>query len=66
VLVTEQQMLAAIRHLIVEEHVVAEPSGAATTAALLAIPNPRARNIVLIVSGANVSLDVLRLAIRAQ
>src|SRR5262249_49487367 len=32
-LVTEAQLLGAIRHLILEEHIVAEPAGAAATAA---------------------------------
>src|SRR5262245_41960552 len=35
VLVTEDQMLDAIRHLALNEHTIAEPAGAATTAALL-------------------------------
>ena len=36
VLVSEEQMLRAIEILLVEEHVLAEPAGAASTAALLA------------------------------
>ena len=62
-LISEQQMLAAIRYLLFEEHVLAEPSGAATTAALLNQPKPAVEKIVLIVSGANVSQDVLQRAI---
>ena len=62
-LVKESEMLAAVRHLLLEEHVVAEPSGAATTAALLQRSSLRAQNIVLIVSGANIAPDVLRLAL---
>jgi threonine dehydratase len=62
-LVSEQQMLAAIRHLLFEEHVLAEPSGAATTAALLQHAHPEGKNVVLIVSGANIPHDVLRLAV---
>jgi threonine dehydratase len=63
-LVGEEEMLAAIRHLLLQEHVLAEPAGAAATAALLR--NPRLyqdRQIVLIVSGANISEEVLRAAI---
>jgi len=62
-LVSEQQMLAAIRHLLFEEHVLAEPSGAATTAALLHHAQPAEKNVVLIVSGANIPHDVLRRAV---
>jgi len=62
-LVKESEMLAAVGHLLLEEHVVAEPSGAATTAALLQRSSLRVQNIVLIVSGANIAPDVLRLAL---
>src|SRR6516225_8438228 len=34
-LVSDEQMLAAIRHLLLEEHLVAEPAGAAACAAIL-------------------------------
>lgn len=62
-LVSEQQMLDAIRHLLLQEHVLAEPSGAATTAALLAQAQPAGKNVALIVSGANIPEDVLQRAI---
>lgn len=61
-LVSEREMLGAIRHLLKEENVLAEPAGAAATAALLQKPDSGARNIVLIVSGANISEEVLRQA----
>ena len=64
-LVSDEQMLEAIRHLLIEEHVVAEPAGAATTAALLSSDRSPGVNIVLIVSGANVSPDVLQRALCA-
>lgn len=64
-LVTEQQMLDAIEHLIMEEHIVAEPAGAAATAALLAEPPNSSGPAVAIVSGANIAPDVLRSAICA-
>lgn len=60
ILVTETEMLRAISLLLVEEHVLAEPSGAASTAALLKASPDFGRNVVLIVSGANISRDVLR------
>jgi threonine dehydratase len=63
VLVSDHEMLAAIRHLVLEEHIVAEPAGAAATAALLQQPSRFGRNIVLLITGANVSHDVLRAAI---
>jgi len=64
VLVSEQQMLSAVRHLLIEEHVVSEPAGAASTAAVVALNSTEFQNIVLIVSGANISPEVLRLALR--
>ncbi|MBX6331045.1 MAG: pyridoxal-phosphate dependent enzyme, partial [Gemmatimonadaceae bacterium] len=65
VLVTDDQMLAAIRHLALEEHVIAEPAGAAATAALLHGKVPCGRYTVLLVTGANVTPDVLRAALCA-
>jgi threonine dehydratase len=62
-LVTEAEMLSAVRHLLFEEHLVAEPSGAAATAALLQDRGPFHRHVVLIISGANVAPEVLRRAI---
>ena len=64
-LVTEEQMLMAIRHLILEEHVVAEAAGAATTAAyLMGDRRSESRNTVLVFSGANISPKVLADAVR--
>jgi threonine dehydratase len=65
VLVSEAQMLSAVRHLLLEEHVVAEPAGAAATAALLKIPVP-GKNVVLLMSGANVAPAVLQAALAAS
>jgi len=42
---------------------LAEPSGAATTAALLHQPQSLDKNVVLIVSGVNIAQDVLRRAV---
>jgi threonine dehydratase len=65
-LVSEQEMLSAIGRLLVDEHVVAEPAGAAATAALLKSHHDECRNVVLLVTGANISREVLRQAINAQ
>jgi threonine dehydratase len=63
VLVSEEQMLRAIEILLVDEHVLAEPAGAASTAALLGECAELGDNVVLVVSGANISRDVLRRAV---
>jgi threonine dehydratase len=63
-LVSEQELLDAIRILLLDEHVVAEASGAAATAAFLQDPSAYANaNVVLSVTGANVSPEVLRRAV---
>jgi threonine dehydratase len=54
VLVTEEQMVGAVRRLYLEEGVLAEPAGAATTAAWLQHP-PVSGRAVLLVSGGNIS-----------
>jgi threonine dehydratase len=56
-LVSEEQMIDAIRHLSRHEGSLAEPSGAATTAAWLDHAAIRGR-VVLLVTGANISDDV--------
>jgi threonine dehydratase len=61
-LVSEDHMLAAIRHLLLEEHLVAEPAGAAACAAILQNHDRLSGQIVAIVSGANISPEVLRRA----
>lgn len=63
VLVSDDEMLAAMRHLALEEHVIAEPAGAAATAALLHGKFQYGEHIVLLVTGANANPDVLRAAI---
>lgn len=63
VLVSEEEMLQAIGTLLVEEHVLAEPAGAASTAALLAGDADFGESVALIVSGANISREVLRRAV---
>jgi len=61
--VREEQMLRAIETLLVEERVIAEPAGAASAAALLQSSTGYGDNIALVVSGANISREVLRRAI---
>jgi threonine dehydratase len=63
VLVSEAELLRAIDVLLLEEHVLAEPAGAASTAALLKNKSDFGRYVALVVSGANISRDVLRRAI---
>jgi threonine dehydratase len=63
VLVSEEQMLRAIETLLLEEHVLAEPAGAASTAALLKSGADPGENVALVVSGANISREVLRQAV---
>jgi threonine dehydratase len=63
-LVSEQELLNAIRMLLLEEHVVAEGAGAAATAAFLQDPAHYAEaNVVLLVTGANLTPEVLRRAV---
>jgi len=63
-LVSETEMLDAIRLLLLDEHVIAEPAGAAPTAAFLQNRSAYVgRHIALLVTGANVQPDVLRRAV---
>jgi threonine dehydratase len=65
IVVSEEEMLAAVRKLILDEHVVAEPSGAAATAALLKSGGKFAgKNVVLLVTGANVPEEILLRALQ--
>jgi threonine dehydratase len=63
-LVSEAQMMDAIRHLYAWENVLAEPAGAAATAACLA--NPISGRIALLVTGANITEEVRQQAGIAQ
>ena len=66
VLVSERELLLAVDTLLLEEHILAEPAGAASTAALLKAGNApgSADQVVLVVSGANISREVLRQSIQ--
>ena len=57
--VSEEQLLAAIEHLLVRERVTAEPAAAASTAAYLEERHPAPTN-VLLVTGGNIAPDVLQ------
>jgi threonine dehydratase len=64
VTVEDDQMLDAIRLLFEWEHLLAEPAGAATIAALLYRHRPAAHErVVVILSGANVSDEVMMRAL---
>jgi threonine dehydratase len=64
-LVSEEEMLSAIRHLHEREGILAEPAGAATTAALVKTGKAHVgKAIVLLVSGANISEEILRRALQ--
>ncbi len=66
-LVSDDEMLRAIAHLLLNEHTVAEPAGAATTAALLKSGREFAgKNVVLLVTGANIAPDILRRAVNSN
>ena len=66
VLVSDQEMLDAVARLLFDEQVLAEPSGAATTAALLHRRSRVGENVVLVVTGANVSREVLERALATR
>jgi threonine dehydratase len=53
-MVSEEEMIAAIERLYAREQLIAEPAGAAATAAVLKAP-PAARTSVALVTGANIA-----------
>lgn len=60
-LVSEDELLQAVRTLLFKEHLVAEPAAAAATAAYLQNPTAYAgRSVVLLVTGSNISHELLR------
>ena len=63
-LVSERELLDAIRVLLLDEHVVSEAAGAAAIAGFLKDASAYAgQNIVLLMTGANVPLEVLQRAV---
>jgi threonine dehydratase len=62
-LVSEDELLQAIRKLLFQEHFVVEAAGAASTAAFLQNPTTYAgRTVVLLVTGSNISDELLKRA----
>jgi threonine dehydratase len=67
VIVEEDEMLRAIRLLFEWEHLLAEPAGAAALAALLYHHRPAAgERVVVLVSGANVTDEVMIRALKSR
>jgi threonine dehydratase len=67
VLVSDEEMLGAMHHLMIQEHVIAEPAGAATTAAFLKTKvNYTNKITVLVVSGSNVTEELLLRALQTR
>ena len=61
ILVDDDEITAAIRTLLDNAHVLAEPAGAASTAAAIKQGERiRGRKVVLVVSGANITRDQLK------
>jgi threonine dehydratase len=59
-LLSEDELMQGIRTLLFQEHVVAEPAGAAATAAYLQNPAAYAgRSVVLLVTGSNIPHELL-------
>jgi threonine dehydratase len=62
-LVTEEEMCQAIVDLVGDAHLVAEGAGAAATAAATKLaPELQGKNVAIIVSGGNITLDTFRWA----
>lgn len=59
-LISDAEMLNAVRHLWFNDQIMAEPAGAATTAAWLAHPSAAPGAVVLLVTGGNISDSVRR------
>lgn len=62
VLVSDEEILGAVRLLLEREKILVEPAGAAAVAALLAgrVPEAKGRRVVAVVSGGNADLARLR------
>jgi threonine dehydratase len=64
-LVSEEALLQAVYLLLLEEHTVAEPAGAAATAAFLKnAAAHKGQRVVLLVTGANITAELLRRAVQ--
>ena len=62
VLVSDDEMLRAIAFLSAQEQLIAEPAGAAATAALLQRKSGNGENAVALITGANIQKDILERA----
>jgi len=66
-LVTDQEIGEAVLALLREAHILAEPSGAASLAALLFRYHPKPKEkVAVIISGANISIDYLTTLLSEQ
>src|ERR1700682_2755625 len=66
-LVSDEHILRAVRYLLLTEHIVTEPAGAATTAALWNTGRRLAgKNVVNLVTGANISDETLASAMATR
>jgi threonine dehydratase len=67
VMVDEGQLLSAIRSLLELAHVLAEPAAAAALAGAFALKGSlKGKRVVLVITGANVTMDVLRLSLASN
>jgi threonine dehydratase len=65
--VTDNEIVAAMRHLLLQERVVAEPASAAAFAALMTGKIPvRGRTVGVVITGGNVMADTLSRALRGE
>ncbi|MBT9155139.1 MAG: L-threonine dehydratase catabolic TdcB [Firmicutes bacterium] len=65
--VSDDEILAAMRHLLLYERVVAEPASAAALAALLTGKIPiRGRTVAVVITGGNVMPEVISAALRGS
>jgi threo-3-hydroxy-L-aspartate ammonia-lyase len=67
VTVSEDEIRAAMRHIMLSMHIVAEPSGAVAPAALLyhRAELPPASKVVAVLSGGNVATEMLTLILQS-
>jgi threonine dehydratase len=68
VLVSDSELEHAVLSLLKEDHILAEPSGAASVAALMSgrVQGPIGREVVVVVSGGNISMNYLSRLLRAK
>lgn len=65
ILVSDQELLYCVGMLLEKSHTIAEPAGAATLAAALKVKEYiKGKKVALVVSGGNITLDMLKESIR--